>query len=387
MSEFNELLESIKQHVFDSARQNWLFGAGISCEANIPLMRPLTILVKSRVEAEEGEKCNEIVLALTEELPVDAHIEHYLSHLVDLIAISERSRNESANLGDATFEKSELVDCYQVLVKLVGEIVRFGYQDDQFGTIDNSLIDISFHLKFVNSIRAKKVNLERRATSNFFTTNYDTLLEDALAVYKINVIDGFSGGSMGFWNPDQEFSRAVDRVHHCNLYKLHGSVDWYNDPSHGLLRVRYGSKYMGDTSEIMIYPQASKYVETQKDPFASLFSNFKSALASADQNVLIVCGYSFGDEHINGLVEEALLNPANKTTLVAFAKENPNGDTVINPTLDRFLSNESIADRIFVAGELGIYNASVSVNRLSDEDQYDWWKFSGLTQFIEHGDI
>lgn len=387
MNEFNELLESVKQHVFDSARQNWLFGAGISCEANIPLMHPLTDLVKSKIESEEGKECNDVVSMLTGELPDDSHIEHYLSHLADLIAISERSRNESVTFAGVEFPSATLKNCYKELVKALGEIVRYGHLDDEYGSIENSLVDIATHLEFVRSIRLKKANLERRANTVFFTTNYDTLLEDALAMNKVHVTDGFSGGAMGFWAPEFEFSDPMRKINQCRLYKLHGSVDWHSDSEHGLVRVRYGSKYMADTSDIMIYPQASKYVETQKDPFASLFAGFKAALSTSEQNVLIICGYSFGDDHINSLIESALAMEGNNTTLVAFTKEVPGEGVVINPTLDKLLATKGVADRVFVAGENGIYNSSTAPAQPLEERQFDWWKFSGLIKFIKSGEI
>ncbi len=129
-------------------------------------------------------------------------------------------------------------------------------------------------------------NLERRSPITFFTTNYDTLLEDSLALHKKEVIDGFSGGAVGFWNPSKEFSRNKNS-NECFLYKLHGSVDWQRDANQGLVRARYGTKYLSDPSNIMIYPQATKYVETQKDPFASLFAGLRSKLSEKSQNVLI----------------------------------------------------------------------------------------------------
>ena len=84
-----------------------------------------------------------------------------------------------------------------------------------------------------------------------------------------------------------------------------------------------------------IYPQATKYIKTQKDPFAALFSEMRSAINSGGQNVLITCGYSFNDEHINSEIEHCLNDVNNKTTVVAFTDEKPEGEVVVNKTLDR----------------------------------------------------
>ena len=52
MDSNEECLEGLKQHIHDSSRQSWLFGAGISRDANIPLMYPLTDRVKAIIDAD-----------------------------------------------------------------------------------------------------------------------------------------------------------------------------------------------------------------------------------------------------------------------------------------------------------------------------------------------
>ncbi|MEJ1930666.1 hypothetical protein WDZ92_10300, partial [Nostoc sp. NIES-2111] len=54
MSAFNECVEDLRKHL-DTASQNWLLGAGVSKDACIPLMYPLTerveeIIIESNVE-------------------------------------------------------------------------------------------------------------------------------------------------------------------------------------------------------------------------------------------------------------------------------------------------------------------------------------------------
>ena len=44
--DFETITEELKKQL-DSSRQNWLFGAGISYNSNIPLMYPLTERVKN----------------------------------------------------------------------------------------------------------------------------------------------------------------------------------------------------------------------------------------------------------------------------------------------------------------------------------------------------
>lgn len=385
--DFNSLNEKLREHL-DSSRQNWLFGAGISYESNIPLMYPLTDRIKEIIVESAHEKNKQIYEVLESELEESAHIEHYLSHLGDLITLSQRARTKSATIGDNNFSEDELLDLYKSIIAAIGTTVRYGYTKNGgkplIGTAEKPIVEIIQHLKFIKSIYSNRANLTSRSKLTFFTTNYDTLLEDALGLEKITVVDGFSGGSIGYWNPAIEFAKEVIHPSKCYLYKLHGSIDWQRDKLKGLVRTRYGTKYLKNISDILIYPQATKYVETQKDPFSYLFSGFRNALNSLNDNVLITCGYSFGDEHINAEIESALSSQLNRTTLIAFiAEDNSNGQKV-NKILDSWLINPNFGERVYAAGKKGIYYNSITPLEPSGGSELDWWKFDGLTNYISN---
>lgn len=389
MEEFERLVESLKQHLFDVNRQNWLLGAGISYDAKIPLMYPLTDRVKIIIESGDSQRDKDILAALGGDLDENSHIEHYLSHLGDLIAIAERSKARSARLGENGYEYEELINVHRSIVAAIGETIRYGYQNEEtIGTAENPIVEIDHHLKFIEALFSNRAELERRSKITFFTTNYDTLLEDALALHKKEVVDGFSGGSMGFWNPSKEFSKQIDDSNLHFLYKLHGSIDWLRDDVNQVVRARYGTKYLSDPANIMIYPQATKYVETQKDPFASLFAGLRSALSELSQNVLITSGYSFGDDHINAEIEACLNRNGNKTSVIAFIEERPQDGIVINSVLDKWLVHPVIGKRVFVAGKNGLYNNSTTPNTPTDKTgDFDWCWFAGLTRFLKTGAI
>ncbi|HDX8401393.1 SIR2 family NAD-dependent protein deacylase [Aeromonas caviae] len=394
MKEFHNRLENLKQLLSSQSRQNWLFGAGISFGSKIPLMYPLTNRVEEIIEKHSGAKENEILASLKADLSDESHVEHYLSHLGDLLAIAERSKDKTAYIGANSFTSAQLKLLYLEIIKAIGGIVRYGYVfanaergiKEEVGNAENPIIEIEPHYKFIEALLISQSNLERRSRTTFFTTNYDTLLEDALALHKKVVCDGFSGGAVGFWNAEKEFSKSYKDSNTYHLYKLHGSIDWHKDDILGLVRARYGTKYLSNPENIMIYPQATKYVETQKDPFASLFLGLRKTLMNEQQNTLITCGYSFGDEHINAEIESALKSESNQTTVIAFIQEAPRDGFIINKTLDSWLSCPKIGSRIYVAGEFGIYHGSTSPLSESETSKYSWWRFDGLTQFIRTGE-
>ncbi|MFC0320235.1 SIR2 family protein [Olivibacter oleidegradans] len=337
--EFETIAEDLRKQL-DSSRQNWLFGAGISCESNIPLMYPLTARVKKIIDDSGYIKNHEIYKVVESELVDNSHVEHFLSHLGDLITIASRSRFKTANLGGKSYEESEFLCLYNAIILAISTTVRYGYykkdgEEEKVGNVESPIVEINHHVNFVKSLISNRSNLMSRSKLSFFTTNYDTLLEDALGIENITVIDGFSGGSLGYWNPQIEFSDLNKYANKCLLYKLHGSIDWQYTDDRKLIRARYGTKYLSTSSQIMIYPQATKYVETQKDPFSYLFHGFRQALNASEDNVLITCGYSFGDQHINLEIESALSSRNNRTTLIVFIKESLQGGIVINPILDK----------------------------------------------------
>lgn len=391
MDKFDELLEQL-QKLLDGSIQNWLFGAGISVESNIPLMYPLTERVKTLVMEEVDDVPKQIYTALVGDLPEDSHIEHILSHIGDLIALADRSRDKNAQFAGETFSIDQLEELYRLLISHVGTCIRYGYRaanaangdEELVGTAESPIVEIDQHRRFVRALFGGRANLERRSKISFFTTNYDTLLEDALSMEGKASVDGFIGGAVAYWNPDREFSQPTKGGASGNkVVKLHGSVDWSRDESQKLLRNRYGVKYLSDPAQILIYPQATKYVETQKDPFAALFAEFRSALKHHEDNVLCVCGYSFGDNHINAEIHAALKDPANRTTLIAFVREGEHG---LAPPLSEWLSERGVSAKIFVATNQGLYNGSPDRYEPSG-GELSWWTFQGMTEFLENGAV
>ncbi|MGK0718423.1 SIR2 family protein [Aerococcus urinaeequi] len=367
---FNEHIENVMNHI-DSDKQSWLFGAGISYDAGIPLMSLLTDLVEMRMDQDNKRLLEKIKESLEE----DCHVEHILSHIGDLLSLIDRTRKKEIKISETTYTKENLEDLYrEILVKLT-DTIRYGYnkKDDEiiYGTATEPLVSIEYHLEFIEGLLKNHLGVEKRRNIKFYTTNYDTLLEDALILKRKKVVDGFSGGAMGFWNP-KEYSERKELAY--PVYKLHGSIDWFQDEEYGLIRTRYGTKYTSDKSRVLIYPQATKYVETQKDPFATIFQAFRSDINS-NQSKLFVCGYSFGDNHINNEIFNGLLKIHNNSTLIIFIDN-------MSDTLIDWQNNDLINERIYCLTSTGICYKNKIYSEENEQYNYPWWTFSGLTNFL-----
>lgn len=391
MSTDIEAARQLDRHI-RSPRQIWLTGAGISYGAGLPLMYPLTDRVFNLLEknAEDAEAF-ELVKAVRDDLPDELHIEHVLSHFGDLVALAERAKDTSAFVGGKRVTKTKLQAAHHTILRHIRDTLRWGYvpgsktSAEQEGKPGKPIVKIDDHRRFVRALyRINRAGLdERREAIQFVTTNYDTLLEDALALELVPYIDGFSGGAIAGWD-EQSLNLPVSGPSvKAVITKLHGSIDWYRSGQENgrVFRVRHDDAYpdrSNNNGNVVIYPQSTKYMASREDPFGFLFQRFRGLLSADRQQVLFVCGYSFGDDHIDAIIEHQLLHVDSKTTLVALSKSR-------TPKLKAW-GESSAGERIFVLAEDGLYRGragpffppTASIAR-------DWWSFAGTSSLLENG--
>lgn len=141
----------------------------------------------------------------------------------------------------------------------------------------------------------------RKFPIEVFTTNYDYLFELGLEYHNIPYFDGFMGSFEPFFYSifveDLSFLPNVTK-----LWKIHGSLGWdVNSENMKITR-----KYL-DESKIIIFPSIQKYDDSKKQPYVSYLDRL-SKFIKQDDAILFVCGYSFGDQHINEVIINALSN-------------------------------------------------------------------------------
>ena len=178
-----------------------------------------------------------------------------------------------------------------------------------------------------------------------FTTNYDRLLEAGAEVAGLHLLDRFVGNITPIFrssrlNIDMHYNppgirgepRYLEGV--ARFTKLHGSVDWVEA---GRDIRRMGLPFGTDCVEpylkapglrnatalnLMICPNSAKDRETAAYPYVELFRDFAAAVCRPN-NTLVTYGYSFGDEHINRVIEDMLTIPS--THLVIISYDDPMG--------------------------------------------------------------
>lgn len=157
--------------------------------------------------------------------------------------------------------------------------------------------------------------MHRSVPINIFTTNYDLFNELALDELRFPYNNGFMGMSRRQFVPASFDYTFVENMNlkrdswepvssYFNLIKLHGSISWIRK-NNELLEVQPGDKSTG--RHMMIYPSPLKDRSTLMTPYSDLFRVMENRLMRRNA-VLIVIGYSFGDDHINRLIYNSLVS-------------------------------------------------------------------------------
>ena len=139
-----------------------------------------------------------------------------------------------------------------------------------------------------------------------FSLNYDLCVEKTCG--QENVQRGFSG-RIWDWRMFDESSNDPSQL---LLYKLHGSMDWKR-LSDGRVQYLDTPSLIGHDEVALIF--GTSYKLQYIDPF--LFLAYELRRWTLDSARVIVCiGYGFSDEHINGILRQALQQNINRRLLV-----------------------------------------------------------------------
>jgi hypothetical protein len=356
------------EDLLTQGKRAFLIGAGTSKCAGLPLLDELTRAVQSSAQLTATDKSVLTALVGNFAGAKNPNIEDYLSELIDLLAIVERRVSRSASLQ---------------LIEIGGtnysEATLRGMVLDIKAAIFKTLCcttDIETHREFVRAVH-KAVRPGKRVTDHtvdYLVLNYDTLLEDALALEQLAYADGVEGGPTGWWNPIT-FERPDVAA---RVIKLHGSIGWREVPGDPLPR-RIPSELAASVpgcDEVMIWPASTKYRETQRDPYAQLADIARRALRPPVNKdlVLIVSGYSFGDSHINLELDRALHESAGQLAMLVFTSEE-----ILSGQLLSWNTDPATRDQVLIFSRRGFFHGT---NHFLSATDLPWWKFEHLTRLI-----
>ncbi|QSQ09464.1 hypothetical protein H0A61_01827 [Koleobacter methoxysyntrophicus] len=176
---------------------------------------------------------------------------------------------------------------------------------------------------------------------HIFTTNYDRFIEAGADAAGLRLLDRFVGSLAPVFRSsrldvDMHYNppgirgepRYLEGV--ARFTKLHGSLDWVDlEGSIRRIAIPFGAKDMNpylsalgllgvEAMQLMIYPNAAKDRETAAYPYVELFRDFAAAVCRPN-STLVTFGYSFGDEHINRVIEDMLTIPSAHLVVMSYS--------------------------------------------------------------------
>lgn len=87
----------------------------------------------------------------------------------------------------------------------------------------------------------------------------------------------------------------------ARLWKLHGSINWWRTQSDDVVR----KEQRASSDRHMIYPSHLKYDQSRRLPYLAMLDRLRDFLGRG-QAVVVTCGYSFADQHLNEVIMNGL---------------------------------------------------------------------------------
>jgi SIR2-like domain len=251
---------------------------------------------------------------------------------------------------------------------------------------DNENNTYNTHKQFIRKLIGRTDPKLKRV--KLVTTNYDTLLEQAMDDLGVLYMDGFVGTvnrkfdtscyGLDYYYPGEQASGNVARYDKfLHLYKVHGSINWWGaekeeitwkskdnlpvfcrpyskqKPINPLLFEMIDEVYKNLSKDsnkwLGIQPTSIKYSETLNMPYSHLFRYFANALKEP-QTVCFVIGYSFGDTHINNLIYDAMANPSFNLVIISPS---------LSKEIQNILEKEQLERVFWFGGEFGKFETFV----------------------------
>lgn len=277
----------------EKRKLGFFYGAGTSMAVGIPGALSLTPQVFDKLEERHKGAFMEIKAKCGSE-----NIENILNMLRTIRELIGESIDEEIYKIKGKEAGQELdIEICKAISKIVMDATR-----DEFDP----------HLTFCNWLFQNQAT--RHSPIEIFTSNYDLLIESALEQKRLPYFDGFVGAIDSFLVPesveaenDKLTAGAYVPYNWIRVWKIHGSINWFltvdRDGKKKIIRSSNRTPIIGD--ELMIYPSKQKYDESRRLPFIVFQDRMRRFLASGEV-LFVIAGYSFGDDHINEIIFEAL---------------------------------------------------------------------------------
>lgn len=265
-TELSRKLNSSERHVA------FLTGAGSSVAAGIPDMGALQT---SLIDAAAQDAKPGVAIAMS-----GRSLEEGLTWIRKLRSLLEDSTDQAFGL-----DYRQAADTDEYITRHV------------MGRLTQASQDAQSHDKFATWVRQTRYT----TALEVFTLNYDLMFETAFDRASVPYFDGFLGDYEAAFRSDLVDAIDADQLmpsFFARVWKLHGSISWSATTSGAI--VRRGVALQGD-AVAAIHPSEAKYDSSRRAPYVILQDRFRRSLLEPE-TILVVAGYSLGDQHINEII-------------------------------------------------------------------------------------
>ncbi len=268
-----------------------LMGAGVGKACGLPDMADLELRVLAQLSKEDGEVLRRLLDGRT--------LEKVLSRLRRISALLV----DNDTVDGLTATRAEELDA-KMCMAIVQELQ----------------VDEADHrgMRFLAGWAARSTYA---MPLEFFTVNYDLLLETALEQARATYFDGFMGNIQARFQtelvealPGQDEEAMPSFL--LRVWKLHGSLNWMWRKDGEIVRL---GQSVSDGLAAAIYPSDAKYEESRRVPFVVLQDRLRRSL-NQPETLLMITGYSFGDEHLNEVLFDSAVR-RQRSEYIAFCYE------------------------------------------------------------------
>lgn len=367
----SETVRGIQQLlVSDKKKIGFLFGAGTSLSVKSEDSPTIPAIDEMTSKVVEEIKTNPDYSVALDDIKNDIlddgntfTVENLLSNITEKISV----------IGKGTLNKLDrngLIGLNKLIKNKIREII----------SVHNNITGASF-CAMVQCDFAKWIkSANRKYAVEVFTTNYDYLFEIGFEHFNVPYYDGFTGSYKPFFN-SESLEDLGYLPQQTKLWKIHGSLGLHQELDSGKI-VREAS----NQDDLLIYPSSVKYADCRKQPYTSFMDRLNVFLKQNDA-VLFVCGYSFGDEHINERIISALNTNTSSHVFVLnhdiYKDNDGNRHNIFNE--DSILAKKAICNRklsvlssrsAVIGSKFGIWRLkrepvnedTISINSYYDED-------------------
>ena len=236
---------------------------------------------------------------------------------------------------------------------------------------DNKFNDLSdFRKKIVEELTVKWMHSEYAENADYYTklSVFQKIYQHPLRIFSLNydlcvekschdsgVERGFGSGKQWDW---KIFDNEEQIEKDIFLYKLHGSIDWIRDDNGSLTYKDSGIS--PDKAEIIF---GTTYKLQYIDPFLFFAYEFRKRLMT-DAKLLICVGYGFADEHINGIISQALNGHPSRKMLIIMPCDNEDEELHHICTSLKIHTNDNVL--LWKGKAKDFFNEKLTVDNLAD---------------------